>query len=157
MSMMSMPTGVVSTTPVQLVRTPTMCLAFGVLGHWWRFQERRQLRTWRQKRHVWMSQELLVVSDHNVVTKSSKTVAVLGRWRETLHLLQVQAGVTLKNGLVAFVAIADRIVCADPLLWFGCFWEIWSLLASLLSPMLHGTARAVKPLELTWAVTHGLC
>ena len=75
----------------------------------------------------------------------------------TLHPLHDGAGVTLKDSLVAFVAIADRIVCADLLLWFGCFREMWSLLASLLSPTLHGVARGVKPLELTWAATQGLC
>ena len=87
------------------------------------------------------------------------SVIVLGSWlaRETLHSLQDGAGVTLKNASLVALAIADQIVCADPLLWFGCFWEVWSLLASLLSPTLHGAARGVEPLELTWAATQGLC
>ena len=41
MELVTMTTGVVSTTLMWLVRTPTMCIAIGVLGHWWRFQERR--------------------------------------------------------------------------------------------------------------------
>jgi hypothetical protein len=87
----------------------------------------------------------------------SLSVVVFAVTDVTLHSLHDGAGVTLKDSLVAFVAIADRIVCADLLLWFGCFREMWSLLASLLSPTLHGVARGVKPLELTWAATQGLC
>lgn len=102
--------------------------------------------------------------DCNVVKSIQRNQVVVRccRWTEatgdaTLHPLHDGAGVTLTDSLVAFVAIADRIVCADLLLWFGCFREMWSLLASLLSPTLHGVARGVKPLELTWAATQGLC
>ena len=93
----------------------------------------------------------------NSTIESLSVVVFVAVTDVTLHSLHDGAGVTLKDSLVAFVAIADRIVCADLLLWFGCFWEVRSLLASLLSPTLHGVARGVKPLELTWAATQGLC